>query len=451
MHLARVSPRQLKQKKPKDYIKTSVLVLIAFSSTFFSRVFDTLGAPATVNFLHFVTVPFACTVALTKTRTKDRHQIFIAWAMIYGLLLLLAVMLASALLNDAAFINVVLEFMLLGEPFLFLLAIVSTPMSPDSFNQLRNWICSFCLFHLALVFVQKYVLRLDRSRALAGADLLQGVFYFSGAGHVVGASISLTFGLYYLISAKKVPLVLRSAIFLATCWQVIIADAKQVILVFFVAGLLLLLTKFKDIVEAIKYLLCLVIAVYTLLWCMANVPAFDAFNTWANVDLYGPEGDATLLKTASFRIITSYYESPLNWVLGLGPGHTVGRLGGWMLKIYRDLLAPFGPTIHPASGDSWRAVGASWLGSKSSMFSPLFGWAGIWGDLGFLGLAAYLFLATIVWHYICLDDFSRFLLLTVFVFGLIFTQMEEPSYMLFISTILGVRWQQHQNKASRSR
>ena len=114
-----------------------------------------------------------------------------------------------------------------------------------------------------------------------------------------------------------------------------------------------------------------------------------------------------------------------------------------MLKEYEDLLTPLGSTRHPASSAVWAAAAASWLGNQSSMFSPLFGWAGIWGDLGFLGLGAYLYLSFIVWHKLCLDDFSKFLLLSVFVFGLIFSQIEEPGYMLTVACLIGLRWQEH--------
>jgi hypothetical protein len=76
------------------------------------------------------------------------------------------------------------------------------------------------------------------------------------------------------------------------------------------------------------------------------------------------------------------------------------------------------------------------------MFSPLFGWAGIWGDLGFLGLATYLWLGWLVWQKLCLDDFSKFLLLTIVVNGLILSQMEEPGYMLYIAMIIGLQWQE---------
>jgi hypothetical protein len=50
----------------------------------------------------------------------------------------------------------------------------------------------------------------------------------------------------------------------------------------------------------------------------------------------------------------------------------------------------------------------------------------------------------VVWRRFCFDDISRFLVLTPLVFGLIFTQMEEPGYMCYVTTIIGLRWQQRQ-------
>lgn len=432
---------QILSRKSKGYVKTSTVVLLAFSTAFFSRVLDTAGAPSTINFLHFATVPFACGFTLAKTRTKNRNQIAISWAILSGLLVLLGVMLASALLNEAGVINVVLDFLLLGEPFMLLLAIISIPMPPASLENLRTWLIRFSFLHTFLAFVQQYVLRLYRLDG--GPDNIQGVFYRSGAGHVVGASVALTFSFYYLVCAKTVPIWFRACVFFATFWHMLLADAKQVLLSFIVAGVLLLVTKFKDIGQALKYLIAAVVIGYMLIWCIQNLEAFSAFNTWLRPEIYGPEGEATLLKTATFRIIPSYYHSPLNPWLGLGPGHTVGRLGGWMLKEYGDLLMPLGATTHPASGAVWDVVAASWLGSQSSMFSPMFGWAAIWGDLGLLGLGAYLYLSYVVWSRLCFDDLSKFLLLSIFVTGLVFSQMEEPGYMLYMAMIIGLRWQEH--------
>ncbi|MDJ0702083.1 MAG: hypothetical protein QNJ46_02285 [Leptolyngbyaceae cyanobacterium MO_188.B28] len=432
-------------KNSKGFIRNSTLILLAFATAYFSRIVDSAGAPSVINFLHFAAIPSACGMALLKSRTRNQNQITIVWSILMGLMILLSVMLASAIVNDAGEINVVLDFLLLGEPFLLILALISLPITPRSLEKLRTWLIRFGFANLAFAAAQYVLFMVLGLHPKAGnPDYVQGVFYHSGAGHVVSASVSLTFGLYYFFSAKKVPLWIRISVLTATFFHMLLADAKQVLLSFLVAFVLLLLTKFKSIFEAMKYVVPTLLFGFIFLWCVQNVPAFGAFQTWARPDIYGPDGEATLLKSAALRIIPIYFTSPLNWLVGLGPGHTVGRLGGWMLTNYWHLLGPLGATQHPASGDVWTAVGQSWLGNQSSMFSPLFGWAGIWGDLGFLGLAAYLYLGFLVWRYLCRDDFTKFLLLTIFIFGLIFSQMEEPGYMLFIAIIIGIRW--HENR-----
>lgn len=431
----------ISQKKSKGYVQLSYLLMLAFCSAFYPRVLTLLKIPSFVNLSHLIIIPGVCLFTIFKTRTRSKSQIAISKALIFGITILFTVMVTSALLNRAGFINVVVDFLLLCEPFMMLLAFISIPMSPTKIEQVRTLLIYSGFINTLFAFVQRYILNLQVRPGLS--DNIKGVFIAQGAGHVIGASVALTFGLYYFFNAKTVPLWLRACVLLATFWHMLLADAKQVLLAFLVGGLLLLLTKFKDIGQAIKYLLAAIVVVFLLVWCVQNVPAFSAFNTWLRPEIYGPNGEATKLKLATFSIVPSYYHSPLNPWLGLGPGHTVGRLGGWMLKEYEALLAPLGSTTHPASSAVWAATAASWLGNQSSMFSPLFGWAGIWGDLGFLGLGAYLYLAFLVWHKLCLNDFSKFLLLSVFAFGLIFSQMEEPGYMLFVATIIGLQWQEN--------
>ena len=96
--------------------------------------------------------------------------------------------------------------------------------------------------------------------------------------------------------------------------------------------------------------------------------------------------------------------------------------------------------MHPASADFWRVVETSYLPQESTVYFPLFTWAGIWGDLGILGLGAYLYLCSVVWCKLCLDDFGKFLLLSSASFGFILTQMEEPGHMLSVACLLGLSW-----------
>lgn len=440
-------------KKNKQYLlKSSTLLIIAFATVFFPRLLNSAGAPPVINFAHFATVPFASIIAVFQTRTKNSKQISISRALMSGLIILLGVMTASALLNSAGAINIILGFFLLAEPYMFLLGIICIPMTEASFKRFRKYIAVFSCFHIFLALTQKVLLDVGIMRTTImeiPEDNIQGVFYLSGSGHVVGSSVSISFGLYYLLASKSSPLWLRLLIFFASFMQLLFADAKQVLLVCLVSWLILIVLSVKDIRKTIQYIVFATVIGFILVWCVQNLELFHGFKTWIRPEIYGPDGEATLLKTASIRIIVSYFQSPLNWLLGLGPGHTVGRLGGWMLPGYANLLNPLGATIHPVSQQAWDAVESSWLGGASSMFSPFFGWAGIWGNIGFLGVAAYLYLASIVWRRLCYDKFSKFLVLNVFVHGLIFSQMEEPGYMLFVAALIALQWQERRlNKLS---
>lgn len=428
----------------RGYLKGPGLIVVAFATVFFPRIIDSMGAPSAINFVHFAVVPLVFAITLFKFRPYSKQVSIITQLLLLGLFLLLLSVAASAILNSAGWVNLALGYLLLAEPFLILVAVVFMPMTSDEVAWLRKWILIFGFSNLAIAIAQHFLIQagLLRVTTMTIEDNVQGVFYLSGAGHVVSASVSMTFGIYYLASAKGIPFWLRATVVAATQYQMLVSDAKQALLVFLGAWAVLIVVKLTDIKVFLQYLAGGVAAYYGFLWALNNVPLFRAFNGWIRPGLYGPDGDATVLKFGGFPIITSYYEHVLHWFLGLGPGHTVGRLGGWILKDYANLLFPLGATHHPAS----EAVGKLWGDSylNSSFFSPLFGWIGIWGDFGILGLGIYLFLWWVVWQYLCQDDFARFTVITVFIFGAIFTQMEEPGYMLTVTMLLGLRWRETQ-------
>jgi hypothetical protein len=400
--------------------------------------------PSLVNFFHFAAVPFACGIILVKIRSKDRQQVSLVKDILVGLVILFTIGLASALLNEVGLINAILQFLLFAEPFMLILAIVSIPMTPARVNSFRVWVLGFGFFNLLFALAQKFVLRWDTCACSPGGwdggDAIKGVFINQGSGHVVGASVSVSLAVYYFVSAKERPIWLRFLVVFASLVQLVFADAKQVIVTLVVGLAILSLFKMQDIRKVIFYFTGIIVFGIGFAWAIQNVEALAAFNTWIRPEIYGPEGEATKLKFVSIRIIISSFHSQLNWLLGLGPGHTVDRLGGWMLRDYSDLLSPLGSTQSPTSLAVWRATAASWLGDQSSMFSPFWGWAAIWGDLGFLGLGAYLYLCSLTWRFS--DDLSRYLMLTILVHGFIFTQMQEPGYMLFIAALIGLRWQE---------
>ncbi|MDB9527385.1 hypothetical protein PN498_15405 [Oscillatoria sp. CS-180] len=437
----------------KHFVRSSILLLLAFASAFFSRLLDSAGAPSPINFLHFATVPVAAYYAITKSRTKLFRQISISQQLLFSLLTFLCILIISAIFNDAGIINVVLSYLLWVEAYFFLCAIICLPLSEESFAFLRKWLIRFSVFHIGLALLQKVLLDLGIMRTGAMnilQDNIQGVFYLSGGGHVVGASVSISFAIYCFTQTDMPRF--RYAALIAAITQIVVADAKQVIFVALVSWVILILTKITDVKKIFMYGASATVGSLVLWWCAYNVEAFRGFRTWIRPEIYGPEGEATLLKSASIRIINSYVqeEGIWGWLFGLGPGHTVDRLGGWMIPKYQSLLAPLGVTEHPASSEIWDAVYASWLGGKSSMFNPLFGWAGLWGDAGYVGLLAYFVILWVIWTKCCTDDVTKFLLLTICVNGLIFAQMQEPGFMLYTVLLMGIRWQEENLDSQRA-
>ncbi|WP_310489430.1 hypothetical protein [Chamaesiphon sp. VAR_69_metabat_338] len=425
--------------KQKGYVTNLDLTLFGLGTALFPRVLTGLKFPSVVNFLHFLAVPLACGSVLIGSRSKDPKQLALTKRLLIGLFILLIIVCASTLINQAGLINAVLDYLLLAEPFLLILTIVCMPMTWESYHSFRAWLIRAMLINTLFAYIQKYIFHMDK--LIGGEDNIKGLFIGQGSGHVIGGSVAMTFAAYYCINARNKPLWFRLGIAGLCINHVLISDTKQVLVAFLVAYLLLSFVNFQDIKRALIYLAIGIVVSGGFYWAIYNFEALDAYRTWIRPELYAADGEATLLKFATFRIVPQYFHSPLNWWLGLGPGHTVGRLGGWMLYNYWDLLSPLGATVHQASKEIWVVVGKSWLGDKSSFFSPLFGWAGIWGDLGALGLAVYFYLAILVWHYFCVTDTSKYLMMTLFVFGTIFSQLEEPGYTLIVASIIGLDWQ----------
>lgn len=432
------------RKKSWSYISSSNLVILALASAFFPRVLMMLKIPSAINFLHFVMIPLAWVVAMATARAKDPKQLGLARIILVGLWILLTVEFVSALLNEAGWINAVLHFLLFAEPFMLIVTLVCIPTTVDRVERLRRWILGFGFVHLGFALIQKFILKWDTCGCSPGGwdtgDAIKGVFINQGSGHVVGASVAASLAAYYYVSAANRPLWIRLLVVFLTLIYIIVSDTKQVLAVCMVAFIFLALSNFKDFKKVLLYLAGITIFVAAFSWAVENFEFLEPYRTWARPDLYGPDGEATRFKLFGIQTILEHIQNPLQWWFGLGPGHTIDRLGGWMLRDYKDLLAPLGATQTTISDETWIKVGSSWLANGSSMFAPFFGWAAIWGDIGFIGLGAYLYLCSLIWQF-C-DEMSRFQLLTVFVNGLIFTQMQEPGYMLYVAALIGLRWQE---------
>ena len=426
------------------FIGNTNIVLIAFCSIFYVRIFCTLTpAPSVLNHAHIVIVPLAALIVTVTSQNIDRKQKELVIALAQVLAIFFTTIVISAFWNEAGLINALISFILLGEPFIFLIAVICIPMTLKLFDRLRKWVMWSITINFVLAAIQKPLIDsyLLYAEGFDGTDGCGGVFFVSGAGNYISASVTLAFVLYFLFNYKNYPLWVRIAAAAAAGWQILFSDSKQVILAYAVAWILLILISSKDIRKSLKLLISMILMGMVFIWCMNNVEAFSAFGAWVRPELYQRDGEAWYAKFYSVKIILGEFRSPLNWIFGLGPGHTVSRLGAWFLQDYGPLLEPLGATTRFIGVDVRNFVDEFWLTKGSSVFSPVFGWAGVWGDLGFLGLSAYIYLSFVVWQNFALDNSLKITLLSILVMGFIFTQLEEPGYMISIAMILGLAWQ----------
>lgn len=431
--------------------KNSTLILVGFATAFFPRLLASFGAPSVINFAHFGTIPFAFFITVLTTRTRDSEAIKITYQLLAGILLFLTCMFASALLNGAGIVNIFLQFMFQVEPFMLLAAMIAVPLRSQGLRKFQYWLLGFALFNLLLAIAQSILLPIGLYPKPEGgtlADNIGGVFGGGGgsAANYISCTVSFYFALYFFNQFKHLSLWIRLLSLLGALYQIQVSDSKQVFLALAAGWGLLAATKVEKPARLFLYVTVGFVAILGFSWALLNLESefLSPYQNWINRPIWGWDGLAAQTKFAGLRIVPSYFENPLDWLFGLGPGHTATRLGGWFLrhKTYTRLLIPLGATVHPATEDFWEVISTTFLPQESTVYFPMFTWMGIWGDVGIVGLAAYLYLCFVVWQRVCVDDFGKFLMLSTFSFGWILTQMEEPGHMLTVACLLALRFQE---------
>jgi hypothetical protein len=413
--------------------RSSYLALTVLLAALFPRTLVALGAPGIIKFFHFALAILFCILTLPFTsRSSTKYLLF-------GLIALLWTIAVSALVNSAGLVNVVLDFVLLAEPFLLLIFIIDQPMSHRDMHCFHVVVALAVFAHTVLSYYQYLTL------GIINPDDVKGLFLDQGAGHHVAGAVALTAAVYFFtVTRGSSPLVLRVILAASVASIAILSDSKQVILVFLIALSLRLLLKINDLKRFLQYTLLVVIAIGGGVLIAYTVLPGLAF--WADIALIKKGIEAKLVIVS---IVLSHYDSIFDWLFGLGPGHTVGRLAS-LLPDYLDQLRPLGATISNVTELTDQERMSNFVSNEktgSSMWSPFFFWAGLWGDLGIVGCAAYLFLWHIVFRQVCTNELSHYFVFTILIFGMIFSWLEEPGYMLFVAALIGLGWQQRQHDA----
>jgi hypothetical protein len=427
--------------RSEDIIKSYQIVLLALAIAMFPRLLTTVGAPKVINFLHFAFVPVALALVYPKMQSYSFKLLSMTLALLGAITL-------SAFVNTTGLANIVLDFLLLAEPFFLLIAIISIRWSQQSIKRFRLWLLLFAFINVGMAYYQWFVLG-DVN------DDVKGIYVDMGAGHHIAGAVALSAAAYFLVDFPPIGSrwlrVALGVVVAATFVPVVVfSDTKQAILVFLLSlPILILLTllnvsKVSNLGKIFCYLAIAVVGVGIAKELGDTVlPGIKHWTTNTDLTMEGLKQ-----KFSVFSIIIQHYSSPLNWLVGLGPGHTVGRLG-LMIPDYRAYLLPWGVSTSDIVKEITKIKQANYVTSSktgSSVWSMTFTWAGVWGDLGLLGLGTYLSLWLVVLRRFCLDDLSRYLLITILVFGIVFDWIEEPGFLLFIVALIGLRWQELQSR-----
>ncbi len=392
------------------------------------RLATSVGLPTTINFLHYPVTFVLYLVVLFGFRSAGA-------GLHIRIGMLLVAMWASAILNSAGIINIVVGFLLLGQPFLIVAIVTGRPWTERDIKAVERVIAALMLLHTVMAYAQ--------FATTTNPDNVFGLFLNMGAGAHVAGAVGLSAGIYYFIYPVSRSLIGRWVFPIALASIVVIADAKQVLAVFAISLAVLsvvlsrhvFLLKFRQAAQSARFIIPPLIIVGLVSYFSISQTTIDRILRQA-ADGFG-------LKISVFSIISAYHTSIANTIFGLGPGHTNSRLG-WMFPAYRELLTSLGGTHTPIAAAILFEDARNYLTNPvtgTSLFSLNFSWAGIWGDIGLFGVAVYLFAWIFIWRRFCADQLSKFFVLNALIFGMIFTWLEEPGYIGFIAILIGIRWQ----------
>lgn len=400
---------------------TQYVAVLALGIATFSRLLESeLSLPRAVNWVHF---PILCAAFAGSLLRVEKH----AAPLFLGVIALLVVFVTSALVNGAGMINACLGYVLLAAPLLLLAVLINTQPSESLARTVGGWVLLFALAQIPIGLLQW-----PHAIALHDSDYVQGSFRGMGTGHHVLGAISMTAALYVLRSFPESRVWWRATLAALLLFLVVASDSKQVVLAFGLGYVVFELCQIRSW-KAASYL-----AARVILLTGVTYLAFHLFDPHLYVQDAHTIVHNFTRKFEVFPLITARIHSLAGWIFGLGPGHTVSRMGGWLIDHYWNLLAPLGATRTELHDE---VMNLPWLTNKtSSFFLPMFSWAGIFGDVGVAGILVYGGLLWVTYFHVCADGLSRFLVVVIVVLGFVFDWLEEYNFMLYVAAVIGQRW-----------
>ncbi|MBW1975514.1 MAG: hypothetical protein JRI58_08160 [Deltaproteobacteria bacterium] len=274
-------------------------------------------------------------------------------------------------------------------------------------------------------------------------DHVQGTFVRMGAGAHVAGAVALIGVLICIVKGLWSAILVRRLLWLFGGILLfifpVLADAKQAIIAFLPALILLMITlKLLPMNRLIVVLTSIGIAI---LVAFSYYPPLQRSTDWSLV------GGGVLGKVQGFAIVANRLsDNPGFWLLGLGPGNSVSRVALMGLQTYVKSSSPvylLGLSAAPTTQKIWAMTSSNWLFASSSVWSGISSWLGLFGDLGLVGLFLYLWMSWKLWH--ALKGYTRWeaaiakaVMVMSGLLGAMYSWLEEPGFTLVVATVVGL-------------
>ncbi len=396
-----------------------------------------------INFFHF---PLALGAAMVSA-FETSHRSPVRRPLEAGLLGLLGLSILSWIINGGELLRPFLDWLVFCEPFLIIYAIVNMPPERRGVAVLKGLAMGIFFGQLPLMYFQAFTLGLS--------DPVRGFFIGMGAGAHVAGAVCLVGALVCcarVLAADQMRtrllwLLGGGALFLAT----ILADAKQVIIPFLPALVLVLIV-------SMRFRLGRVLAFLPLL-AAGILGAFSLYRPLQIALDWTLISRGVLGKAEAFAVIAEKLSlSWTRWIVGLGPGNSISRVALMGLEAFvkRDspvALLNLGPAA--VTKELWTMTTSNWLFSASSVWSGISSWLGLIGDLGLAGLGLFAWTYGKVWLSVRTRHgweagAARAVLLMTVLLGFLYSWLEEPGFTLTTALVVGLGLAANDGKISDS-
>jgi hypothetical protein len=386
------------------------------------------------SFANFVHYPLVLAVALiaaveSPRRVPGRRALELA------LLSLLVVSLASWLVNGGDVLRPFLDWLVFAEPLLIVYA-VST-MSPTP--QRRRFLGALVL---AIAFVQM-PLAVYQALVFGVSDPVQGLFIGMGAAAHVAGAVSVVAGIVCVARGlsddqrrSKIAWIVAGIVLSLVA---VIADAKQVIIAFLPALVVVLVISGRLRVPWIVLSSAVVVAVTAVVFALYH-PLQKALD-WELISR-GALGKLNAFSVIAGKLSTGWAQ----WIVGLGPGNSVSRVAMMGLDafvkhdspVYLLGLGPAATTV-----ELWNLTASSRLYASSSVWSFVSSWLGLLGDLGLAGIMVYVWALAVVWRNLRRGHgweqaAAQAVILMMIFLAFLYSWLEEPGYTVTAALVIGL-------------